>query len=418
MAKVKTIIFIHQNFPAQFKHLAPLLAKNNNYNVHSISLIDESSEGVIHHKYSLEQTTSETVHPLAQEFEAKIIRASSLSKLAYIMKSEGIMADLIIGHPGWGETLFIKNVWPDSKLLSYMEFFYYSKNSDVDFDSEFPNDESFLSNKLTARNAPILSDLYNADKIITPTNFQASHAPEYFKKKLVVLHEGIATNRLQRNDNLRIQINEHVLTSNDKIVLFVARNLEPYRGYHSFIRSIPDVLKKHPDSYISIVGGHDVSYGKKPPKGESFKEIFQNEVRESISDKKLRDLFDKRVLFLGYLEYESLVKMIQISTLHVYLTYPFVLSWSFLESMSCESIIIASDTEPVREVINDKKNGLLVDFFNYEEISKNIINILDDREKFKHLGKNARDFIIKNYDLEKVILPKYLKLIKDLLDEK
>ena len=126
MPKKKTIIFIHQNFPGQYKHLAPLLAKSKKYDVHSLSLRNDTSEGVKHHKYTLVRGSTDGIHPLAQEFEAKIVRAESLSKYAYTMKEKGINPDLVIAHPGWGESLFIKNIWPDTKLISYMEFFYYS----------------------------------------------------------------------------------------------------------------------------------------------------------------------------------------------------------------------------------------------------------------------------------------------------
>jgi len=416
MSSKKTIIFIHQNFPGQYKHLAPNLATNKNYEVHSISLQDFSSEGVLHHQYFLERLNTKGIHPLAQEFEAKIIRANSLHKTAIEMKEQGINADLIIAHPGWGESLFIKNVWPDSKLISYMEFFYYSNDLDVDFDDEFEFEKNFLANKLTARNAPIVLDLFHSDKVVTPTQFQASLAPEYFKDKMSIIHEGIDTSVLRKDDDVKIEINNVTLTRDNKIVLFIARNLEPYRGYHSFIRSIPKVLEEHPDAYILVVGGHDVSYGHRPPEGETFKDIFLTEVRDRIS-RDLVDNFDEKVLFLGFLEYQRLIKVIQISTVHVYLTYPFVLSWSLLESMACESIIIGSDTKPVREVISNNKTGFLVDFFNYEEIANAIAEVLSKPKEYEAMRKAARNLMIDKFDVHKVSLPKYLELIENILYE-
>ena len=415
MKKNKTIIFIHQNFPAQYKHLAPLLAQNKNYDVHSMSLADFTSEGVDHHKYVLEAGNTKGIHPLAQEFEAKIIRANSLHKVAVEMKNDGIMADLIIAHPGWGESLFVKNVWPNAKVISYLEFFYYSNNADVDFDPEFKFDNQFLANKLSARNAPIVLDLYQSDHVVTPTEFQASLAPETFRDKLTIIHEGIDTELLKRNDDIKIDINGNVLTNDNKIVLYIARNLEPYRGYHSFIRSIPGVLKNHPDAYILVVGGHDVSYGHKPPEGKNFSDIFFKEVKDNLN-KKERNIFEKQVLFLGWLDYEKLIKLMQICTTHVYLSYPFVLSWSLLESMSCESIIIGSNTKPVKEVIKHNKTGLLVDFFDYKEISNAISSVLSSPKGFEKIRKSARDLIIDKFDLHKVSIPKYLELIERALD--
>ncbi|SVD23689.1 uncharacterized protein METZ01_LOCUS376543, partial [marine metagenome] len=198
--------------------------------------------------------------------------------------------------------------------------------------------------------------------------------------------------------------------------LFIARNLEPYRGYHSFIRSVPKILKKHPDAFILIVGSDGVSYGAPPPKGKgTFKDIFFKEVQDSIS-KELKKVFTERVLFLGTIKYEDLIKVIQISTVHVYLTYPFVLSWSLLESMSCESTIVASDTEPVLEVIENNKTGLLVNFFDYDDISDKVSSVLSEPEEFSEIGKNARNFIVENYDLEKISIPRYLKLIEDTIN--
>ena len=417
MKQKKTIIFIHQNFPGQYKHLAPVLASNQEYEVHSLSLYDFTSKGVKHHKYELERNNTKGIHPLAQEFEAKIIRANSLNKEAIKMKEDGIEADLIIAHPGWGESLFIKNVWPNAKLISYMEFFYYSSDADVDFDNEFEFETHFLGNKLSARNAPIVLDLYQSDKVITPTKFQASLAPKPFHDKISIIHEGIDTDTLIRNDDIKIEINNSILDSSNKVVLFIARNLEPYRGYHSFMRSIPKVLDNHPDAYILIVGAHDVSYGHRPPEGQTFKDIFYNEVKNKIKGKK-KDNFEDKVLFLGYLEYEKLLTIIQLATVHVYLTYPFVLSWSLLESMSCESVIIGSDTEPVREVIVDNKTGLLVDFFDYDGIADSISKVLEDPKKYRKLGKAARKVIIDKFDLHKITLPKYLKLIENILNEK
>tara|TARA_B100000427_G_scaffold217052_1_gene181260 strand:+ start:1100 stop:2353 length:1254 start_codon:yes stop_codon:yes gene_type:complete len=414
MKKNKTIIFIHQNFPAQYKHLAPLLAKNENYDVHSISLADFTCEGVKHHKYILEKGNTKGIHPLAQEFEAKIIRANSLNNVAIKMKKDGIIADLIIAHPGWGETLFVKNVWPEAKVISYLEFFYYSNNADVDFDPEFEFDNEFLANKLSARNAPIVLDLYQSDHVVTPTEFQASLAPEIFSDKLEIIHEGIDTELLKRNDDIKIDVNGNVLTNDNKIVLYIARNLEPYRGYHSFIRSIPDVLKEHPDAYILIVGGHDVSYGHKPPEGEKFSDIFFNETKDTLN-KDQKDIFEKQVLFLGWLDYEKLIRLMQICTTHVYLSYPFVLSWSLLESMSCESVIIGSNTKPVKEVIEHNKTGLLVDFFDYKEISNAISSVLSDPNGFEKIRESARKLIIDKFDLNKVSIPKYLDLIERVL---
>ena len=406
----KNILFVHQHFPAQFKHLAPELAKK--HNVHSLSLFDFKAEGVKHHKYAPKQATNEKTHDLAKEFEAKIIRAEGCANKAYELKNEGFTPDLIIGHHGWGELMFLSEVYPTSKILSYLEFHYQLYGSDIDFDEEQQEDmdEVFLRRKLIGRNASFFSQYEISNYFLTPTEFQKSTFPKRIKDKIKVIHEGINTDIIKPNNNVEVKLNDFDLNKEKKVVLFVNRNLEPYRGYHIFMRSLPNIFKEHPDALIIIVGGELTSYGKKAPDGTTWKEIFFNEVKDSI------DL--ERVLFTGYLEdHSKLTALMQSATVQVYLTYPFVLSWSLLESLACELLVIGSDTEPVKEVIKDGENGLLVDFFDHEAIAKKVSNVLADPKKYDKIRKKARKDIIKKYDLTNVCLPNSIKYIEDILKD-
>ncbi len=176
------------------------------------------------------------------------------------------------------------------------------------------------------------------------------------------------------------------------------------------MRSLEHIFEQHPDAYIIIVGGDETSYGKKPPKGQKWRKIFYDEVKDKIDS--------SRVIFTGYLsDHNALTSLMQVSTVQVYLTYPFVLSWSLLESLSCGLTVIASNTGPVSEVITDEKEGLLVDFFDHKGIAERVNKVLNDPGKFSYLGENARDKMIKEYDLDKVCLPKTLKFIKEILEE-
>ena len=314
----KTILFVHQNFPGQFKHLAPALS--GKYNIHSVSMIPSNIKGISHHIYSPYRESSMNIHRLAMEFETKIIRAEACADMAYKLKGEGFNPDLIIGHPGWGELLFLKEVWPNSKLLSYVEFHYNLYNSDIDFDKDhmLGEDQIFLRRKLIARNAPGFSQYISSDYLITPTEFQKSTFPEFVKEKITVIHEGIDTDVFTPNEKMTMTIDNVTLSRKDKIVLFVNRNLEPYRGYHIFLRSIPYIQKKHPDALILIVGAEGTSYGKKPPQGQTWKNIFLNEVKDQV------DL--SKIIFTGYLhEHKSLTALMQIASVQVYLSYPFYL---------------------------------------------------------------------------------------------
>ncbi len=427
--KKKKILFLHQNFPAQFKSLAPHLALNKNYEIYSLSLkknrnkeeLDESlssMEDIVHYQYEITRGSTEDIHVLAAEFEAKMIRAEAVAKKCIDLKEGGLNPDLIINHPGWGEIYLLKDVWPEAKWLSYFEFYYNTKGSDIDFDlgeENHPKPGFDLFAKLRARNAPGMMSYLESDKLISPTEFQKSTAPNEFRKKIKVIHDGIDTNIIKpiKGISVEVEIKNQIkltLTKKDKIVTFINRNLEPYRGYHSFMRSIPGIQKKHPDALFLIIGGDKVSYGAQSISGESYKNIYFNEVKDNLID-------PNKLLFLGKIEYDNLLKILSISSAHIYLTYPFVLSWSMLEAMALENIIIGSKTEPVEEIINHNKNGLLVDFFDINQISKTVNDVLSNPSKYQTIKKNARKTIISKYDLNKVCLPEQVKLVEGLLND-
>lgn len=411
----KTILFVHNNFPAQFKSLAPALAKEG-YNVHTLSLRDHEFKNITHHKYDLKIGNTKGIHKYAIEFEAKMIRGQSVALKCLELKENGLLPDLIIAHPGWGESYFLKEVWRDSKFLSYFEFYYNTHNSDIDFDlneEHHPNDGYDLFFKVQARNAPFLKTYMDSDAIICPTDFQKNTAPPYLKNKIDVIHDGIDTSILKPKDDFFVEFDnkdgsKQRLTKEDKIITFVNRNFEPYRGYHKFMEALPDIVKEHPDAYIVLVGGDGVSYGNIPEGNKSYREIFYDRVKDKIPNK-------ERILFTGQVDYKILIALFGITTAHVYLTYPFVLSWSFLEAMSMGALVIGSKTAPVEEVVTHNKNGLLVDFHDVAELIDVVNTVLSNKNNYDKIKKNARKTIIENYDLKKICLPKQIKLIKDLI---
>ncbi len=410
----KRILFVHQNFPGQFKSLAPELNKRKDLEVCSLSLKDTPFDDIKHYKYILDKENTDDVHFLAQEFETKMIRAYGAGLKCLEMKEKGFIPDLIVGHPGWGEIFLLKEIWPEVKILSYFEFYYHSTGSDVDFDPEekhHPTSDFDLFFKLVARNAPTFMNYVQSDKLICPTEFQKSTAPVDFIDKIEVIHDGIDTSVIkpQKNAALTLGSNNKInLTKKDKIITFINRNLEPYRGYHIFMKSLPDILKKHPDAYVIIVGGNSVSYGAEPSDGRSYKDIYFDEVKDKINDL-------DRIKFVGQVEYRTLIAILGITTVHVYFTYPFVLSWSTLESMAMETLIVASSTAPVTEVIEHNKNGILVDFFDIKGLSKTVIDVLNNPDKYAAIKKEARKTIIEKYDLNNVCLPKQIELVESLL---
>ena len=424
----KKILFIHQNFPGQFKSIAPFLAHTKKYEVHTMSWnrkneVDDfllTMKDLTHHQYKISINSTKNIFSLAAEFETKMIRANAVLKECIKLKENGFYPDLIIDHPGWGESFFIKEVWPHSKILSYFEFYYNTSDSDIDFDLEQTEVQGYdMTTKLIARNSAINMSYLRCDKIISPTKFQKSTAPEWFRNKINVIHDGVDTDIIKPgNPDGSLEI-KHIninnkkpvvtrLTKKDKIITFVNRNLEPYRGYHSFMRSIPKIQKEHPDAYVLIIGGDNVSYGAPDKSGDSHKNIFFNEVKDTLID-------PSKIIFLGNVDYNVFINVMDTSSVHVYLTYPFVLSWSMLEVMALEKVVIGSKTGPVEEVIKDNKNGILVDFFDTDDISNKVNHVLSNPNDYKRIKKEARKTIINNYDLRRVCLPKQVKLIEDLL---
>tara|TARA_B110000003_G_C16617930_1_gene522002 strand:- start:686 stop:1930 length:1245 start_codon:yes stop_codon:yes gene_type:complete len=411
----KTILFVHNNFPAQFKFLAPALS-NEGYNVHVISLREFQYKNITSHKYEITTGTTKNIHKYAIEFEAKMIRAQSVGLKCLQLKEKGLKPDLIIAHPGWGESYFLKEIWREAKILSYFEFYYNTSNSDVDFDlnEEYhPNDGYDLFFKIQARNAPFLKSYIDSDALISPTNFQKNTSPDFLKKKINVIHDGIDTKILKPRDDYFVEFEDGNkknirLTREDKIITFVNRNFEPYRGYHKFMESLPDIANENPDTYFILVGGDKVSYGNIPDGNKSYKNIFYDKVKDKINN---RD----RIIFTGHVDYKVLIALFGITSAHVYLTYPFVLSWSMLEAMSVGALVIGSRTPPVEEVIKHNKNGMLVDFHDTKGLSELVNTILNNKDGYQKLKTEARKTILDKYDLEKICLPKQIKLVKGLL---
>ena len=323
-----------------------------------------------------------------------------------------------MAHHGWGESLFLKEVWPKAKMGIYCEFFYHPHGADVNFDPEFPTLDPGEACRVQLKNLNNLLHFEIADAGISPTHWQASTFPEPFNKQITVIHDGIDTKAIAPNPNVSLTLKmafgvDLVLTRKDEVITFVNRNLEPYRGYHTFMRALPKLLLSRPHARVLIVGADDVSYGARPD-GKKYgtskwKDVFINEVRSHITDQDW-----ERVHFLGHIPYQYFVPLLQLSTVHVYLTYPFVLSWSLLEAMSAGCAIVASDTQPLKEAIVHNETGLLINFFDPQALVESVVKLLDSPSERQRLSENARRFALKNYDLQNVCLPKQIEWVTGL----
>ena len=401
------ILFVHQNFPGQYKHLAPALSARG-HRVIALGIGDRKIEGVEYFHYRPKRGTSEKTHPWVTDFEAKVIRAEACANACNELKRRGFEPDVICVHPGWGEALLLREVWPNAQQLHFVEFFYGSIGRDVGFDPEFPSPEFSGNCRLRIKNTNNLLNLFDMDRGVSPTRWQRSTVPEQFREKVEVIHDGVDTDQLYPDRSAVLEAqndrDEQIkLTAENRVVTFINRNLEPSRGYHQFMRALPLILEQDKETQIVVIGGDGVSYGAAPPAG-SWKQQYLDEVKDRI------DL--SRVHFLGKVPYNTFVSAMQISSAHVYLTYPFVLSWSMLEAMSLGAPVIGSRTPPVEEVIQDGQNGYLVDFFSPDEIATKTLEVLgsDNTE----LRQQARQTVIERYDLKTLCLPAQINLIEGL----
>lgn len=398
------VLLVHQNFPGQFKHLAPELVRRGDRVVALTMNQPAAMAGVEIHSAPPEIGTS-TKLAWAQDFETKLLRGESAFRRARQLRADGFMPDVILGHMGWGDTLFLKDVWPQARLGVYCEFFYRDTEDDSHFDPEFTaqGDEVARRIRLKLKSLPQRLHFEMANAGISPTRFQADTYPAPFRERIAVIHDGIDTGRLKPRDDSSVTLgNGAAFTKTDEVVTFVSRNLEPYRGYHIFMRALPRLLRERPKAHVFIVGSHGVSYGAAPPAG-NWRDIFFNEVKDQLDV--------SRVHFVGHVPLPLFHELLSISRLHVYLTYPFVLSWSLLEAMALGAPVLGSDTAPVREVIAHGENGMLVDFFDGEALVRRACEMLGSESLRRVLSGRARATVVEGYDLASVSLPQQLAWI-------
>jgi glycosyltransferase involved in cell wall biosynthesis len=399
------VLFVHNNFPAQFHQLARYLAQQQGVRVAAIGTrTSRSIKDVRLIKYALTDVDVSSSHPFARRFDMECHRAEQVLYALTNLASSGFIPDVIVAHPGWGETLPIRSIFPKARLIVYCEFFYGNSGRDVGFDPEFPAIGMDGHVALQLKNAATTLALSECDAGLAPTAWQRSTFPGIFQEKIAVLHEGVDTAMIKpmRDASYRLPSGK-LLTAKDEVVTFVARNLEPLRGYHVFMRALPRIMAERPNAEIILIGGHGTSYGAPPPKGASWQSLFRDEVKGRI------DL--QRVSFVGHLPYEDYLRALQVSSAHVYLTYPFVLSWSLLEAMSAGCLVIGSDTAPVREVLTGD-NGILVPFFDVDQLSERVIDALAHRSRFRKHRNAARRTILERYDLAQICLPALVDFVR------
>ncbi len=403
------ILFIHQNIPGQFRHLISALVSDP---AHEVWALGEANRVAANWRQSIprlklfgyvfNEVASIIPNGSLKTTDTNIRRGLAVAKSLTSLAKQGLAPDVIYGHPGWGEMLFVRDIFPDAKIVNYCEFYFNFDGQDCGFDPEFadPNVTPF---DVRAQNMTQTQSLLAADLGIAPTFWQKSRYPALLQKQIEVVFDGIDCDVVKPNRNATLTlVDGRILTPADEIVTFVNRNLEPYRGFHIFMRTLPFILRERPSAQIVIVGDDGVSYGR-PLKGTTYREHYVKQLGDSIDW--------TRVHFLGRVPYSRYLSVLQVSTVHVYLTYPFVLSWSLMEAMAAGCAVVASNTAPVAEVLKDGSNGSLVDFFDHEHLGTSVARYLRQRRNLLGMGEQARLSVLEKYDLRKTCLPLHFKLL-------
>lgn len=421
------VLFLHRNFPAQFRHLAIALSKDpNNQIVFATNRKEGKIPGVHKIIYEPSRGPSEHTHDYVRSLEGSVLAGQAVyRRLLQLNKKQGFYPDVIYAHAGWGPGLFMKDLFPKATYLCFFEWFYHAYGSDADFDPAEPIDENTAA-KLRIRNASLLIELSSCDRGLSPTRWQQQQFPPELQSKLAVCHDGIDTDFFkpstsrQPTEKQTKQPNKKLanklvikppkpiacsstldLSAMEEVITYVARGMEPYRGFPQFMEAVSLLQKQRPNCHAVIVGEDWVAYGKQLPNGQTYRQQALDTLELDLS----------RIHFTGHLPYSQYLQVIQASSVHVYLTRPFVLSWSMLEAMSTGCLVLGSKTPPVEEVIQDGVNGLLVDFFSPAHIVERIIEVLEHPDNMQAIRAQARKTIVENYNLAD-LLPRHLSWMR------
>lgn len=399
------ILLVHKGFPGQFKFLVAGLAYNQDNKVVFITADEKPAQmqGVTKLVYKLKSVISKTGIPFFDDFQKAVEHGQAAATVASKLKQQGFKPDIILGHSGWGCSMFMKDVYPDVPLVCYFEWYENAQGGAVGFDGKLPDEAR--SAQIRGSNAHKLIDLYSCDAGLSPTEWQKKQYPKEFQNKIKVIYDGVSTDSCKPDKDAKFLIKDKgiELTAKDEVITYATRGMEPYRGFPQFMEAVGKLQKKRPNAHFVIGGLEKVFYGDYLEKG-SYKEIML---------KKLNLDMDK-VHFVGEQPFVDYIKLLQVSSVHIYATVPFVLSWSFLEAMSVGCCIVASATPPVLEMVQDNYNALLYDFYNVDMMVEKIEYALNNPDKIEVVRQNARQLVLDKYDIMKTF-PQYVQYLQSLM---
>ncbi len=405
------ILFIHQNYPGQYREIVPRLAATGQ---HRIVFLTQRQKGYAkptnHHVvvYKPGKMPGDDANPYTKYFEQNCMAGAGAAAACREIAKKGFTPDIIVGHAGWGELLFVKDVWPDVPLVGCFEYYFIPKGGAIGHDPEF-KERPDIAQLLVARNAVHHLSHLRCDIGHTATRWQKSVHPNLMQDKIHVLHEGVRTDLLlpDHTSHLMLKLANVTFTRQTELVTYLARNLEPVRGFHVMMRAIPEVQKARPNAHVAIVGSDLVSYGAHLGGGETYRGRLTAEMKDQIDW--------SRVHFLGSLPYLDYVALLKLSRVHVYLTVPFVPSWSALEAMALEKVIIASDVPPVREITGDGEAAILNEFFDIKGLAAKVIDVLERPAHYQPLALSARRHVVREYDFLTKRYPAFLGFLNRVL---
>jgi glycosyltransferase involved in cell wall biosynthesis len=409
------VMYVHQNFPAQFGHIAAHLARTLRWKCTFVTQAPAgTSEGIERIQYKLAGGATKTTHFCSRTFENTVWHCDGVYRA--LRERKDVKPDLVVGHSGFGSTLFLRELYPDVPVINFFEYFYHphDPDSDMDFRSDLGweiAEVKYLRSR--CRNSMIMLDLLNCQIGYTPTRFQGSKLPAEFQYKIRTIFDGVDRKVYHGHDEqLRPPVVQRIarkiagvdVAPGTRLVTYVSRGFESMRGFDIFMRSAKLIYQQYPDVVFIVIGTDRIAYGGDDgyTGGKSFKDWVLSQ-----------DTYDlEKIRFVGRVNPLDLAKILASSDLHIYLTVPFVLSWSMMDAMSCGAVVLGSATSPVKEMIRDGENGLLADFFKPDEFAAQAVKVLQNPDEFRPLGRAAERMITEQYSLE-AVLPQMLQMYED-----
>lgn len=402
------ICFVHQYFPGQFKRLAQ-------------HFVDEGHDVIAFHRGLVDGRSSAQIdgirliqygRDLPEEPESGALsavewyirEAVDVATIAEKLRvEEGWRPDLCYSHTGWGRAAYLHDVFPRAKHVKYCEWFYNNRASSTEF--LHPGGRQLPQRMATSTlNLPILGDLAGAHQLIAPTQWQKSQFPLAMRSNIEIVPDGIDMDFFAPDPHATLTLPDgRTLSRRDRLVTYATRGADPFRGFAQFIEALGRLQASDPAVEAVILGDRKVYYGI----GHGSENHFDDVVAKASID-------PARTHFLGKLDYSDYRTVLQVSSAHVYLTVPFVLSWSFLEAMATGCAVIGSDTAPVTEFVTDGDNGLLSNFFDTEELAQRMTEMLDAGPRIETMRVNARRTIRKRWSAD-VAIDTHMALVDRLM---